>query len=60
MNKTEKEIWLEVLTPEQRELRKLGRYDEIQLTPQQEKQLGKRACCWIESPQFFWHSRWVS
>ena len=53
-----KEEWLAVLTDEQRELRKQGRYDEINLTSEQKKTLGEDGCCWIESPSFYANSVW--
>ncbi len=50
--------WLEVLTDEQRELRKQGRYDELNLTEEQKAALGEEGCCWIESPTFYANSQW--
>lgn len=52
-----RQTWLEVLTPEQRELRKQERYDEINLTEEQKKTLGDEGICFIESPSFYEVSR---
>jgi hypothetical protein len=53
-----KKEWLAVLTDEQRELRKQGRFDEIELTKEQQQILGEAGCCWIESPSFYAQSQW--
>lgn len=45
--------WLEVLTADQRELRKQKRFSEISLTDEQKEKLGKAGCCWILAPDFY-------
>mgnify|MGYP001558338154 CR=1 FL=1 len=55
---SKRQEWLDVLTTEQRELRKQGRYDEINLTDHQKETLGEEGCCWIESPTFYSNSQW--
>jgi hypothetical protein len=52
--------WLDVLTEDQRKLRKEKRYDEINLTEEQKEKLGEEGCCWIESPSFYAESNWCS
>ena len=53
-----KKDWLSVLTPEQQDLRKQKRFDEINLTDEQKEILGEAGCCWIESPSFYGESIW--
>lgn len=50
--------WLSFLTDEQRQLRKEGRYDEINLTDEQKELIGEEGCCWITSPSFYEVSKW--
>jgi hypothetical protein len=50
--------WLDVLTDDQRKLRKERRYDELNLTDEQKEKLGEEGCCWIESPSFYAESKW--
>ena len=52
--------WLNVLTDEQKEIRRQERYDEIGLTPEQEDILGDEGCCWITAPTFYANSGWCS
>ena len=51
---------LNVLTDEQLRLRKLGRYDEINLSDHQKEVLGEEMACWIESPTFWGQSKWCN
>ena len=51
---------LNVLTDEQRRLRKSGRYDEINLSDAQKEALGEEMTCWIESPSFYAQSKWCN
>ena len=55
-----KKEWLSILTEEQRELRRQGRYDEINLTKEQREALGEEGTCWITSPSFYSNSFWAS
>ena len=55
---SDKQIWLSVLTDEQRELRKQGCFDELDLTDEQKELLGEEGCCWIESPSLYSNSQW--
>ena len=55
-----KKEWLSILTEEQRELRRQGRYDEINLTKEQKEALGEEGSCWITSPSFYSNSFWAS
>ena len=55
-----KKEWLSILTEEQRELRRQGRYDEINLTKEQKEALGEEGACWITSPSFYSNSIWAS
>lgn len=56
LNKREK--WINVLTDDQKAIRKQARYDEINLTDKQKEMLGEEGCCWIESPSFYSQSKW--
>ena len=55
-----KELIAETLTDKQKQLRKEGRYDEINLSDEQRGKLGEEICCMIESPSFYRQSNWCS